>query len=58
MKAAIFTRYGSPDVIEIRDVETPEPKDDEVRIDIRAASYNALDCRSVRCTPFIVRLML
>ena len=58
MKAAIFTRYGSPDVIEIRDVESPEPKDDEVRIDIRAASVNALDCGSVRGTPFVVRLMV
>ena len=58
MKAAIFTRYGSPDVIELRDVETPVPKDDEVRIDIRAASVNALDCHSVRGTPLVVRLMM
>ena len=58
MKAAIFTRYGDPDVIEIRDIDTPMPKDDEVRIDIRAASVNALDCGSVRGTPFVVRLMV
>jgi len=58
MKAAVFTRYGTPDVIELVDVDTPVPKDDEVRIDIHAASVNALDCGSVRGTPFVVRLMM
>ncbi len=58
MKAAVYTRYGAPDVIELRDIETPVPKDDEVRIDIRAASVNALDCGSVRGTPFLIRLMV
>jgi hypothetical protein len=32
MKAAICTAYGSPDVVQIRDVEKPVPKDDEVLI--------------------------
>lgn len=58
MKAALFTHYGPPDVVEIRDVETPQPGDDEVRIAVRAASVNALDWRSVTGTPFAARLGL
>lgn len=59
MKAALFTRYGDPnDVIELRELETPTPTDDEVRIDVRAASINALDYASVGGRPFVVRLMM
>jgi NADPH:quinone reductase-like Zn-dependent oxidoreductase len=57
MKAAVFTRYGAPGaVVELRDFDTPAPNDGEVRIDIRAASVNALDWRTVTGTPFIARL--
>jgi NADPH:quinone reductase-like Zn-dependent oxidoreductase len=58
MKAAVYERYGSPDVIEIRDVEKPVPKDDEVSIEIRAASVNTLDWRLIRGTPRFLRLMV
>jgi NADPH:quinone reductase-like Zn-dependent oxidoreductase len=40
MKAAIFTRYGTADVLELRDVPAPIPKDDEVRVRVRAVSIN------------------
>jgi len=43
MKAAVYTRYGPPEVIEIKDVEKPVPKDGEVLIEVRAASLNPLD---------------
>jgi NADPH:quinone reductase-like Zn-dependent oxidoreductase len=43
MKAAVYTRYGSPDVVQIADVEMPVPKDDGVLIRVRAASVNPLD---------------
>jgi NADPH:quinone reductase-like Zn-dependent oxidoreductase len=43
MKAAVYTRYGSPDVLEIRDAEKPVPKDNEALIAVRAASVNPLD---------------
>jgi NADPH:quinone reductase-like Zn-dependent oxidoreductase len=43
MKAAVYTRYGSPDVVQITDVEKPVPKDDEVLIKVRAASVNPAD---------------
>src|SRR5215469_4810823 len=44
MKAAVYTRYGPPDVVQIMDVERPVPKDNQVLIRVRAASVNPLDC--------------
>jgi NADPH:quinone reductase-like Zn-dependent oxidoreductase len=57
MKAAIYTRYGPPDVLQIRDVEKPVPKDNEVLIEVRAASVNPFDWHLMRGTPYIVRIM-
>ena len=57
MKAAIYTRYGSPDVIQIVEIEKPVPKDDEVLIKVRAASVNPYDWHFMRGEPYAVRLM-
>ena len=57
MKAAIYTRYGPPDVVQITDVDKPIPKDDEVLIRVRAASVNPLDWHFLRGTPYIVHIM-
>jgi NADPH:quinone reductase-like Zn-dependent oxidoreductase len=57
MKAAIYTRYGPPDVVRILDVEEPVPKDDEVLIRIRAASVNPLDWHFLRGTPRLGRIV-
>jgi NADPH:quinone reductase-like Zn-dependent oxidoreductase len=43
MKSVVYTKYGSPDVVQIKDVEKPAPGDDEVLIKIHAASVNAYD---------------
>ena len=56
MKAAIYTSYGPPDVVHIKDVEKPVPKDNEVLIHVRAASVNLLDC-VMRGRPYLARLM-
>ena len=40
MKAITIHRYGSPDVLELREVERPVPKDDEVLVCVRASSAN------------------
>ena len=56
MKAAVYNRYGSPDVVQITDVEKPVPKDNEVLIRVRAASVNPLDWHFMRGTPYIMRI--
>jgi len=57
MKAAIYSRYGPPDVVQITDVEKPVPKDDEVLIKVRAASVNPLDWRLMRGVPPILHIL-
>src|SRR5271163_3921460 len=57
MKAAVYTRYGPPEVVQITDVEKPVPKDNEVLIKVRAASLNPLDWHFMRGTPYAVRII-
>jgi len=44
MKAIVYTKYGAPDVLQIREIEKPEPEDDEVLIRIHAAEATKADC--------------
>ena len=57
VKAVIYEKYGSPDVLELREVKTPTPKDDEVLIRIHAVSINDWDWGLLRGTPFMTRLL-
>jgi NADPH:quinone reductase-like Zn-dependent oxidoreductase len=56
MKAIVFERYGSPDVLQLKEVEKPVPNADEVLIKIHAASANPLDWHRMRGAPFVARL--
>ena len=56
MKAVVRHTYGSPDVLELEEVITPTPQDDEVLIKVHAASVNAGDWRMLRADPFLARL--
>jgi NADPH:quinone reductase-like Zn-dependent oxidoreductase len=55
MKAIVCTEYGSPDVLQLKDVPKPVPKDDQVLVKVHAASVNAADLETLR-GDFIVRI--
>jgi NADPH:quinone reductase-like Zn-dependent oxidoreductase len=57
MKAIVCPKYGSPDVLQLREVVKPVPQEDEVLIQIHAASLNSRDLRMLRANPFFMRLM-
>jgi NADPH:quinone reductase-like Zn-dependent oxidoreductase len=56
MKAVVYANYGSPDVLEIRDIKKPVPNDDQMLIKVRAASINPLDWHFIEGTPYIMRM--
>src|SRR6266567_6878563 len=56
MKAIVYTQYGSPDVLQLKEVEKPAPNDGEILVKIHAASANPLDWHLMRASPFFVRL--
>ena len=57
MKAAVYTRYGSPDEINIQEIEKPIPKLDQVLIKVKAACINSWDWDLLQGTYFFVRAM-
>ncbi|MEI7845732.1 MAG: NAD(P)-dependent alcohol dehydrogenase [Chloroflexota bacterium] len=57
MKAIVYTQYGLPDVLQLKEIEKLAPKDDEVLVKIQAASVNALDWHLLTADIFLVRLM-
>lgn len=57
MKAIVRTAYGSPDVLQLKEVEKPAPNDGEVLVKIHAASANPVDYHRMRGLPFLVRLV-
>lgn len=57
MKAAITTRFGPPEVIEIRDVPTPAPKGGEVLIEVYASTISAADRRMRAADPAFIRMI-
>jgi NADPH:quinone reductase-like Zn-dependent oxidoreductase len=57
MKAIVFTQYGSPDGLELKEVPTPTPKDDDLLIRVHASSINSWDWEFLNGIPFINRLM-
>jgi NADPH:quinone reductase-like Zn-dependent oxidoreductase len=57
MKAIFRTTYGSAEILELREVDKPVPRDNELLLKVCAASVNPLDWHILRGEPFLVRLM-
>ena len=56
MKAFVYKRYGSPNVLKLTEVEKPTPEDGEVLVKVRGISINPFDWRLMRGSPFLARL--
>ena len=56
MKAMVRDCYGSPDVLELTDIDKPEPADDEVLLRVHGASVNPADWHILRGAPYIARM--
>ena len=57
MKAIVCTKYGPPNVLQLKEVEKPTPKDNEVLVKVHAASVNDWDWGLLRGKPFVNRLL-
>ena len=58
MKAIVHNTYGSPDVLELQEIDKPDPTDDEVLVRVRAASVNPVDWYSLTGTPYVGRMQM
>ncbi len=57
MKAIVYQKYGSPDVLELQEIDKPTVTDGEVLVRVHAASVNPYDWHFLRGKPLVVRVM-
>lgn len=55
MRAVVYNKYGSPDVLKLVDIEKPVPQKNEVLVRVFASTVNRTDCAMLRAKPFIMR---
>lgn len=58
MKAIVYTHYGSPDVLQLKEVAKPVPDNNQLLIKVLASTVNRTDCAAVRAKPFFMRLAI
>lgn len=58
MRAIVRDVYGPPEVLELREIEQPVPKDSEILMKVHSASVNRADSHGLRGTPFMARIIL
>ena len=56
MKAIVQVKYGSPDVLQLKDIDKPVIKDDEVLVRVQAAAVNIGDWHLLQGVPYVMRL--
>lgn len=56
MKASVYYKYGTSEVLEIKEVEKPRPKANEILVKVRATTVNRTDCAMLKSKPYIMRL--
>ena len=57
MKAIVYTTYGPPDVLELKEVDKPIPRDNEVLIKVYATTVNRTDSATIWAIPFFARIV-
>ena len=57
MKAIVYYKYGSPDVLELKEIEKPVPNDDEVLVKVHATAVTPLDWHFLTGIPYVARIM-
>ena len=57
MRAVLWRKYGSPELLSFGSVDIPRPKKDEILVKIVATTVNRTDCATLRAKPFFMRLV-
>ena len=57
MKAIVYEKYGSPEVLQLKEVKKPTPKDNEVLVKVHTVAVTPLDWHFLTGIPYMVRIM-